>query len=34
MVIVSPLNRVAPLANDPNGLFMAYKWGLHGITTY
>ena len=29
MVIVSPLSRVVPL---PNGLFMAYKWGL--LTTY
>ena len=25
MVIVGPLSRVAPF---PNGLFMAYKWGL------
>ena len=29
MVIVSPLTGVSPL---PNGLFMAYKWGLR--TTY
>ena len=30
MVIVSPISRVVgPL---PNGLFMAYKWGL--LTTY
>ena len=32
MVIVSPLNRVVgPLQN---GLFMAGKWGLHGVTSH